>query len=85
VKEAEFWSRAVPRARDAGAGNALSERRPWKGVAAQSDQGDGDESEQVKPDWKDYIAIGIAMLQTVLLPIVIIILVFVAIALLLRL
>jgi len=54
-------------------------------VAAQSDQGDGDESEQVKPDWKDYIAIGIAMLQTVLLPIVIIILVFVAIALLLRL
>jgi len=44
---------------------------------------DGEE-EQFRPDWKDYIAIGIAMLETILLPIVIVIVIFVVLIILIR-
>lgn len=43
------------------------------------------EDEEVKLDWKDYIAIGIALLQTVLLPIVIFIAIMISIVLIARL
>jgi hypothetical protein len=56
-------------------------------VASTAGEG-GDEdkegSEDLKPDWKDYIAIFIALLQTIFLPIVIVIIALVAFAILLR-
>ncbi|MDA4123521.1 MAG: hypothetical protein OK456_10115 [Thaumarchaeota archaeon] len=36
-------------------------------------QEEKEQDDSIKADWKDYIAIGIAMLETVLLPIVIVV------------
>ena len=37
-----------------------------------------EKKKKVKADWKDYVAISIAMLQTVLLPIVIVLVLMIA-------
>jgi hypothetical protein len=45
----------------------------------------GDEPEETKLEWRDYIAIAVAMLQTVLLPIIIVLAVMLALVLVLSL
>lgn len=45
---------------------------------------DGDEGERRKADWKDHVALAVALLETVLLPIVIVLLFMVALLLVLH-
>jgi hypothetical protein len=44
----------------------------------------GKKRDDLKLEWRDYVAIGIAALQTVLLPIVLLLLAIVAVSILLR-